>query len=130
MKEKKKIEFSNYGTKEKQVKTGNYRHEEIVIPDSCRYRISFWFSSSICFMGRFRFGVKDQLVKLSKAFGIPTTSTFSKKTGVIVVDDLNRTNSIIIDRARKGGIVLLNEEEFLYLISSNKKNTRITYEKK
>jgi len=130
-KPKKKIEFSNYGTKENQVRTttSRYANEEMKIPNECRYKSSYYINSTVCFMGRFKFGVKDQIVKLANAFGFPTSASFAKSTGILVVDDLNRTNSILVDRARKQGVLILNEEEFLYLISSNKTNTEIMYEK-
>lgn len=129
-KPKKKIEFNSYGTKENQTNTSRYRSEELIIPNDCKFRRTYYSNCSVCFMGRFQFGVKDQLLKLSNAFGVPTTTSFAKSTGIIVVDDLNRTNSVTIDRARRQGVVLLNEEEFLYLMSSNKTNTEITYEEK
>lgn len=130
-KPKKKIEFSNYGTNENQVRVfSRYAAEEVKIPNECRYRHNYYSNSSVCFMGRFKFGVKDQIINLAKAFGFPTSTSFAKSTGILVVDDLNRTNSILIDKARKQGVLILNEEEFLYLISSNKTNTEIRYEEK
>ena len=130
-KPKKKIEFSNYGTKENQVRTSSSRYasEEMKIPNECRYKSNYYINSTVCFMGRFKFGVKDQIINLAKAFGFPTSASLAKSTGILVVDDLNRTNSVMIDRARKEGVLILNEEEFLYLISSNKRNTEIIYEK-
>lgn len=126
-KPKKKIDFNSYGTKENQIRVGR-RDDEMTIPNECKFKSGYYSDSSVCFMGRFKFGVKDQLISLAKAFKTPVSTTFTKTTGILVVDDLNRTNSVTIDRARNQGVLILNEEEFLYIMSSNKNNTEIKYE--
>lgn len=125
MKRKKKITVDTYGKKGRSSFSG---HRTEVIPQDCKYR-STYDAAAIIFMGRFKFGVKEQLVRIANAFGVNTTSSLSNKTGMVVVDDLKRTNSVTIDKARKRGTLIVSEEEFLQLIATNKKNTEIKYEK-
>ena len=118
------IETKAYGKaeKDKPIFSGD-------IPISCRYIRSIYSRSTIYFMGRFKVGTKDELAQIARLHRFPDASNFTDKTGMLVVDDLNRTNSITIDKARKKGITILTEEEFLFLISTNKKNMKVTYEK-
>lgn len=125
MKRKKEITVDTYGKKGKSSFSG---HRTEVIPQDCKYRGGY-DASSVVFMGRFKFGVKDQLIKIAQSFGVPTTSSLSNRTGMIVVDNLKRMNSVTIDKARKRGILIVSEEEFFQLIATNKKNTEIKYEK-
>ena len=123
-KEKKKININVSGNN---VNEANKRPPDKV-PVECMYRRSY-STATIAFMGRFKFGVKDQLIKIAKAFGVPAITSFSNTSGILVVDKLNRMNSSTIDKARRDGVVLLSEEEFLYLISTNKNEVKISYEK-
>lgn len=122
--ETKKININVSGANSKGVKlrTGD------AVPIECQYKRSY-SSATIAFMGRFKFGVKDQLIKIAKAFKVPAITSFSTTSGILVVDKLNRMNSTTIDKARQNGVVILTEEEFLYLISTNKNEVNINYEK-
>lgn len=99
------------------------------VPVECQYKRSYSRIATIAFMGRFKFGVKDQLIKIAKAFKVPAITYFSTTSGILVVDNINRMNSSTIDKARQNGVVILSEEEFLYLISTNKNEVSIEYEK-
>lgn len=76
--------------------------------------------SSATFLGRFNFGLKEQLMSFAEAFNMPTTTSFSNTTGVLVVDDLQRTDSSVLKKAREQGVLILSEDEFLYFLISDK----------
>lgn len=122
-KAKKVIQSFSYGGKE----LDNYFNKDIPIPYSCRYKITI-INANFCFMGNFEFGTKEELMQVASIFGVPVVKSFNEKVGCLVVDNLNRTDSISIDKARRRGILIISEEEFFNLISSNKKKARISYE--
>lgn len=79
------------------------------------------------FLGRFKFGTKEDMINLGKLMGVQSTSSITPNTAVLVVDDLKRTNSVTLDKARSFGILVLSEEEFLTLLSNPNKLGEIKY---
>lgn len=85
---------------------------------------------SVSFLGRFKFGNKDDYVLLAKALGFRSASGgIDAYTSVLVVDDINRTNSVTIDKAREKGILILTEDEFATLAFNKAKETGVINEK-
>lgn len=95
-----------------------------------RHADSGFNSTSISFVGRFKFGHKDDYVLLAKALGFRTASGgIEAHTSVLVVDDIYRTNSVTIDKARQKGILILSEDEFISFVFNKNKNTGVINEK-
>jgi len=123
--ETKKINIDTSGKSKELLKMTN-RNDSV--PSECMYP-SPMSNATVAFVGRFRFGVKDQLIKIAKAFKIPAITSFSNTTGFLVVDDKERVNSVTIKKARRDGVTIITEEEFLHLIASNKRRNEIKCEK-
>ena len=72
----------------------------------------------VTFLGKFKFGSKEDMINLSKLLKVGCTTSPTPKTAAIVVDDLTRTDSITLDKARKKGVLIITEEEFLSIVSN------------
>lgn len=127
-KPEKKVELKSYGQKDK---TGTKGDEAFITKDCLLhggvYGAYSTYDRGFHFMGRLKFGTKSQLQQIAQAFNAPFSRSFTEAVGVLVVDDINRTDLVTMDKAREKGILIISEEEFLYLISSNKKEVEIKY---
>lgn len=78
------------------------------------------FNPSVCFIGSFMIGLKDNIKSFVKLFNIVLGSSVTSTTSVGVVDNLKRTNSTTINKMREEGILILDEFEFYNILTSIK----------